>query len=266
VAVVPMAALLMVFVGKLWLDGGGLARPASAVLRVSVWREVLGEIDSIPLLAYAGGVGFLLAVALAQTVARIPVAALARAVVAGVAGSWLPVSVLVLAWSLKGACTALQTGDFLAEALGGSLSPRVFPALVFVVAAVTSFATGTSWGTMAILIPTAIPVAFQLDGVSYGPVTTISVAAILDGAIFGDHCSPISDTTIMSSTASACDHLAHVRTQMPYSLVVAVLALCVGYLPTAAGVSKWVAAAGGAAFSGLLFLGLWARRRRQRPA
>jgi Na+/H+ antiporter NhaC len=133
--------------------------------------------------------------------------------------------------------------------------------LVFVVAGLTSFATGTSWGTMAILIPTAIPVAFELDGHAYGPVTVISIAAILDGAIFGDHCSPISDTTIMSSTASACDHLAHVRTQLPYSVVVAGIALAIGYLPAAMGAPFWAGILGGAAVSGLLFAGLWALKR-----
>jgi len=261
VAVVPMVVLLAAFVGRLWFDAGGAARPAADLLRFSVWREVLAEINSIPRLAYASGLGLVVAMALALVVARIPVGALAKAVWLGAKSSLMPVTVLVLAWSLKRACDDLQTGAFLAETLADSLSPAVFPPLVFLVAAVTSFATGTSWGTMAILIPTAIPVAFQLDGNVYGPATIISVAAVLDGSIFGDHCSPISDTTIMSSTASCCDHLAHVRTQMPYSLVVAALALCVGYLPAAAGVSKWVGIAGGCGLAGLLFLGLRLLRR-----
>ena len=263
VAIVPMAALLAVFAGRLWLDAGGLARPAGDLLRFSVWKEALSDVDSIPLLAHASGIGLLLAMALALTVARIPVWALIRALAAGIRNSWLPVAVLVLAWSLKEACVALQTGDFLAEALGGSLPPMMFPALVFVVGALTSFATGTSWGTMAILIPTAVPVALELDGGVYGLTTIVSIAAVLDGSIFGDHCSPISDTTIMSSTASGCDHLAHVRTQMPYSLTVAAIALLLGYLPAGMGASKWVGMAGGAGAAGLLFFLLWAMRRRR---
>lgn len=91
---------------------------------------------------------------------------------------------------------------------------------------------------MAILIPTAIPVAFALDGNSYGITTMISLGAILDGAIFGDHCSPISDTTILSSIASRCELILHVRTQLPYSLSIAALALICGYLPAALGL-KW---------------------------
>lgn len=257
-AVLPMAALLVVFVGLLWIGGGGefkLAADPRAIVRLSVWREVLSFADSIRLLVVASAAGLLLAAALAVIIGRIPLSALARAVYTGAKGSLLPSAVLVMAWSLKAVCTQLQTGEFLSAAFADSLSPRLFPVLVFVVAAVTSFATGTSWGTMAILIPTAIPVALKLDG-GYGPVTMISIAAVLDGAIFGDHCSPISDTTIMSSVASACDHLAHVRTQIPYSLLVAGVALCIGYLPAACGASCWFGILGGVCLLGLLPLGL----------
>ena len=259
VALVPLLALLGSFLGRLWFDAGGTMRlvedPAS-VLRLSAWREVFSSVDGIPLLAYASAVGFLVAVWLALVMARIPLRALAKALVMGVRASLLPVSVLILAWSLKGACDDLDTGTFLAGLLADKLPPMIFPALVFTIAGMTAFATGTSFGTMAILIPTAIPVAFELDG-GYGLVTMLSIAAVLDGAVFGDHCSPISDTTIMSSTASACNHMAHVRTQMPYSLVVAAFALCAGYLPSALGVPKWVGISVGIGLSGLLFLSLW---------
>jgi Na+/H+ antiporter NhaC len=259
VAVLPLLALLGAFLGRLWFDSGGtwrLMEDPGSVLRLSVWREVFSTVDSIPLLAFASAVGFLTAALLAVVMARIPLRAAGRAVLAGVRASMLPVSVLILAWSLKGACDDLDTGGFLAGLLADKLPPMIFPALVFIIASITAFATGTSFGTMAILIPTAIPVAFELDG-GYGLITMLSIAAVLDGAVFGDHCSPISDTTIMSSTASACNHMAHVRTQMPYSLVVAGFALCAGYLPAALGVPKWVGLCGGIGLSGLLFLGLW---------
>jgi Na+/H+ antiporter NhaC len=90
---------------------------------------------------------------------------------------------------------------------------------------------------MAIIIPTAVPIAFALDGQTYGLTTIITLGAVLDGAIFGDHCSPISDTTIISSIASRCDHNQHVRTQLPYSLFVAVLALFCCYIPAGLGLS-----------------------------
>ncbi len=266
VAVVPMVTLLVVFVGGLWIDGGGwtkMSADMAALFRFSVWRDVLSQSDSIFLLVCASASGLATAAVMALAVARIPASVTYRAMLAGAKTSLLPLSVLVLAWSLQASCDRLQTGTFLANLLAEKISPGVFPALVFLVAGLTAFATGTSWGTMAILIPTAIPVAFQLDGGAYGPVAVICVAAVLDGAIFGDHCSPISDTTIMSSAASACDHLAHVRTQMPYSLVVAAMVLCVGYLPAAGGMSKWVGILAVVVLPGLLLLGLKTRTRRR---
>jgi Na+/H+ antiporter NhaC len=242
-ALVPMLVVLALFLIGLWVDGGGMVRLKSdpyAALKLSVWRDVLGAGDSIALLAAASGGGLIVSFLFALALSRIPVSAVIRAFLAGVRNSTLPVSVLVLAWSLKNGCDELGTGEFLASALGDRIPPLVFPALVFVVAGLTSFATGTSWGTMAILIPTAIPVAFHVNGGSYGLITVLSIAAVLDGAIFGDHCSPISDTTIMSSTACSCDHMAHVRTQIPYSLAVAMIALSAGYFPAVFGIPQWL--------------------------
>ncbi len=245
-AVIPMVAMVSVFIVSLWYSGGGpelLENDRTALFRVTVWREVFGTANSIPLLAWASGIGLAAAWACSGLIAKTPLSAMGRALWIGFKASLMPVSVLVLAWSLKGACEDLQTGDFLSSQLKGAIAPMIFPALVFIVAGATAFATGTSYGTMAILIPTAIPVAFSLDGDVYGVVTILSIAAVLDGAIFGDHCSPISDTTIMSSAASACHHVDHVRTQMPYSMSVAAMALLLGYLPAGLGLSHWVSLA-----------------------
>jgi len=261
-ALLPMALLLLVFLAGLWLQGYGprrLLHDPGALVRPSAWREVLAAIDSIPLLAVASDAGLLVAVLMAWLVARVPAGVVPTAVAKGIRTSLMPVAVLLLAWSLKGACDELGTGTYLARVLSGSLDPLVYPALVFVVAGLTAFSTGTSWGTMAILIPTAVPIALALDGGRYGPTTIISVAAVLDGAIFGDHCSPISDTTIMSSAASSCDHLAHVRTQLPYAVAVAAIALGVGYVPAAAGLPQWVGIPGAAIAAGALFLIRWRR-------
>jgi len=241
VALGPLAVLMGWFLGRLWFAAGGIDRSIIDLSRISVWREVFSTVDSIPVLAEAAMASLIVAIGLTLIVSRTRLLAVAMAVLRGIRSSLLPVTVLLLAWSLKGACENLQTGRFLAGILADAMDPILFPAAVFVVAGLTAFATGTSWGTMAILIPTAIPIAFEVDGGVYGLITMLSVAAVLDGAIFGDHCSPISDTTIMSSVASSCDHLAHVRTQMPYSLLVAGVALGAGYLPTAAGMAKSVA-------------------------
>ncbi|HYW81095.1 MAG TPA: Na+/H+ antiporter NhaC family protein [Thermoguttaceae bacterium] len=270
VALGPLAVLLGCFLGRLWfaagqLEAGSVDRSIADVLRISAWREVFSAVDSIPLLAEAAAASLFVAIGLSLIVSKTPLGAVAQAVLRGIRSSILPVTVLLLAWSLKGACENLQTGRFLAGILADELDPALFPASVFVVAGLTAFATGTSWGTMAILIPTAIPIAFAVDGGSYGLITTLSVAAVLDGAIFGDHCSPISDTTIMSSVASSCDHLAHVRTQMPYSLLVAGVALGAGYLPTAAGMPNSVALPVGLAVMAGFFAVLMFKRRRWKP-
>ncbi len=265
-AVLPIAALFLFFLGTLWIDGGGMeklrANPG-ALFDLRVWRDVMGQAEhNILLLALAAGVGLLASIACARLLARLPFPLIGKAVISGLRGSLLPILILVLAWSLKAACMRLQTGPFLVAALGEVLSPIWFPALLFVVASLTAFATGTSWGTMAILIPTAIPIAFYLDGQTYGLTTMICLAAILDGGILGDHCSPISDTTIMSSISSSCDHLHHVRTQLPYGLTVGALAVFCGYLPAALGVSSWV----GISVSGLAMVLLFCiiRRRERR--
>ena len=111
-----------------------------------------------------------------------------------------------------------------------TLPIRLLPVLVFFLSAAISFATGTSWGTMAILLPLVIPLGAELTSAgqlaSDGHYTILLgvVSSVLAGSIFGDHCSPISDTTVMSSMASACDHLDHVRTQLPYALLAAAIA------------------------------------------
>lgn len=257
--VIPLLGLLLALVTGLWLDVFGFHRlweePAAFVSGTS-WREVLlAKKDLGRALASAGGVSFLLALICGTVLARVPIRRLIRAAVRGAQASVLPAVILLLAWSLKNVCDTLQTGDFLGAAVGDSVPALWFPAVVFVVAGATAFATGTSWTTMLILIPVATPLAFRLDGCSYGLVTAITLAAVLDGAIFGDHCSPISDTTILSSAASGCDHIQHVRTQAPYAILVAILALVCGYIPAAWGVSVGWLLLGGTA--GIVSLFLW---------
>ena len=205
------------------------------------------------MLAIASASGFLTAILCAIAFSRVGLKIIGKAIATGLRGSLLPTAILILAWGLKAACDELGTGEFLATTLEGVLSRIWFPALLFIVASSVSFAIGTSWGTMAILIPTAIPIAFKLDGNTYGLTTMICLGAVLDGSIFGDHCSPISDTTIMSSIASSCDHIHHVRTQLPYSLTVAGFALICGYYPAALGMPPLVGIGASAGLIVLLF-------------
>ncbi|MCC7441133.1 MAG: hypothetical protein IT285_05855 [Bdellovibrionales bacterium] len=239
-AFAPFVVLFAVLFGGLWADGGGMAGAITDIFSFSRWKEVISASENnVLVLAWAGGVSLVVAAGSAVLASKLPPSVVGLAAFRGAKASLLPMLILVLAWSLKGACDAVRTGDFLIAVVGNSLSPAVFPMIVFLTASATAFATGTSWGTMAILIPTAIPIAHQLDGGSYGLTTIICLGAVLDGAIFGDHCSPISDTTLMSSIASSCDHIDHVRTQLPYALVVGLVAIVAGYLPAAQGMPLW---------------------------
>ncbi len=133
----------------------------------------------------------------------------------------MPLALLMLlAFAIGNVCNALGTGLYAAEAVRGWLNPALVPAIVFIVSGFIAFSTGTSWGTFAIMISIAIPMAQGLNA----PLP-ITLAAALGGGVFGDHCSPISDTTILASMASASDHIDHVRTQLPYALSAAAIAL-----------------------------------------
>ena len=258
-ALLPIGGLLLFLLVGLWLDGGGAAylrRDAFAWLSWSVWRDVIGGAENnVSVLWQAASLGLLLAVGCALLVARLAPGAILRSLAGGLRTALLPMTILLLAWTLKATLDSLHTDQYLIAALGDQLSPMLFPAIVFLLAGITAFATGTSWGTMAILIPTAVPLAFALDGSSYGLVTIMVLGAVLDGAILGDHCSPISDTTIMSSVASGCDHIAHVHTQLPYALLVGAVALFCAYLPAALGLtSGWAILFGAATLLAVVYL------------
>jgi Na+/H+ antiporter NhaC len=145
-------------------------------------------------------------------------------------GGLIPLALLMmLAFAIGNVCRELGTGIYTAELSKEWLSPNFVPVIVFLVSSFIAFSTGTSWGTFAIMIAVGVPMAQALDANLY-----LTVAAALGGGVFGDHCSPISDTTIISSMASACDHIDHVKTQLPYALtaglVTAVLYLILGFI------------------------------------
>ena len=158
------------------------------------------------------------------------------------------VLILTMAWSIALVTKDMHTAEFISQLLlQWSVSPVLIPAITFVLAALIGFSTGTSWGTMAILYPLILPASWllcQQQGMtaeSSMPLFYNVVASVMAGAVMGDHCSPISDTTIMSSLSSQCDHLQHVSTQLPYALTVGGTALVLGIFPTALGLPSWIA-------------------------
>ncbi|MDD3966743.1 MAG: Na+/H+ antiporter NhaC family protein [bacterium] len=170
----------------------------------------------------------------------------------GAGGMVITVTILILAWSLSGVIGKLGTADYLVGIISGKIPPFLLAAVIFIFGALISFATGTSYGTMGILMPLAVPLAFA---VSPEPVFLyMCVAAVLSGAIFGDHCSPISDTTILSSMGAACDHIAHVNTQIIYAIPVALIAIVLCFIPSALGLPVWISLLLGAiATAGLIY-------------
>jgi Na+/H+ antiporter NhaC len=200
-----------------------------------------------------------LVMTLAQRILTLPEAL--EAWTAGLKAMLFAFVILVLAWALGQITVDVQTAQYLIHLLTGNLDPRLLPVLVFVLCALISFATGTSWGTMAIMMPVVVPLAVALSfEAGYAEATTYTillgaVSSVLAGSVWGDHCSPISDTTILSSMATSCDHIDHVRTQMPYALLVGVVGMVVGDIPTAYGLSPWISIVLGAAILlGILYL------------
>ena len=159
----------------------------------------------------------------------------------GVLNLFTPCLILISVWILSSTISELEAAKTLAGLLDGNLPLMLFPAAVFVTGTVISFTTGTSWGTMGVLMPLAIPVALSMGGADASDsLIPVTIAAVFSGAVFGDHCSPLSDTTIVSSIACDLDPLDHVQTQIPYALLAASLAIVVGFIPTGLGMPSWI--------------------------
>ncbi len=187
-------------------------------------REIFANSDSFASLIWGSSAGCFVASLLALK--HLKINKIIEGWLEGLKSMVLAVVILALAWSLGDICATLKTGDFVVSLFPENFPLFLHPMLAFLVSAVISFATGTSWGTMAIGYPLLIPLVLD------SPYLFASIAAILSGAVFGDHCSPISDTTIMSSMSSGCNHINHVRTQLPYAITVALISMffCYGLL------------------------------------
>ncbi|MEM6469186.1 MAG: Na+/H+ antiporter NhaC family protein [Planctomycetota bacterium] len=218
---------------------------------VALWRYigmVIGNGNSYDGLIAGGAAGWLTTLIAHATIWTSRSKTLAMG---SLRGAWQMIPamlILWLAWALSAMTgkEALDTGGYLASMLSDSLDPRMLPTIVFVIAGMMAFSTGTSWGTMAILTPLSVTLSLQLTtaagelGDPSGAICLATSGSVLAGAIFGDHCSPISDTTVLSSRASGCDHVEHVRTQLPYALTVAAVCIVFGCIPAAFGFSPWL--------------------------
>ncbi|MGM0379029.1 MAG: Na+/H+ antiporter NhaC family protein [Bacillota bacterium] len=196
-------------------------------------REIIGSSNAAVAMMWASFAGTFVAAGLVLSQKILTVQETVDAWVDGAKSLIIAIMVLVLAWSIGSVASDLGTADYLISILEGKIPASIIPLAVFLLGCVIAFTTGTSWGTTAILMPIAVPLVYELSGGSTGVILMATVGSVFTGAVFGDHCSPISDTTIMSSMASACDHIDHVKTQIPYAITVAIIAVVVGYLPAA---------------------------------
>lgn len=209
-------------------------------------KDIIGNANSYTALMWASLTSMMTAAFLSLFQGIMDLEEVVNAWFSGVRAMLMAMIILILAWSLGEVTDILKTADFLVSILGDSLPVFVLPALIFVLAAATAFATGSSWGAMGILTPLAMPLTWAVM-VAQGQadpehmhILYSAISAILAGAVWGDHCSPISDTTILSSLASGCDHMDHVRTQLPYAVTVGAVAILFGSILTALGSPWWL--------------------------
>ncbi|MFC1609807.1 Na+/H+ antiporter NhaC family protein [Myxococcota bacterium] len=255
---IPIAVVIVATMAGLYVDGRSAMGDGAATARLG---EIIGKANSFDVLMWSSFLGAGIAIVLATAQRILTLKKALDAWLSGVKAMLIAMIILVLAWAIGGVCGDLGTADYVIDLTRGLLSPHLLPLLTFIVAAFIAFATGTSWATMAILTPIVIPMAHGMTtGAELGAGVSEAIllgtlGAVLSGAVFGDHCSPISDTTIMSSMTSAADHIDHVRTQLPYAVTVAGVACVLGYLPAGFGVPAWVSMiAGAGALVGLLLL------------
>jgi Na+/H+ antiporter NhaC len=241
-AYIPVAVMVLGVLVGLYVTG----KQAVADVTDPTLQDIIGNANSYTALMWASLTSMMTAALLTLVQRIMSLEEVVNAWYHGVRAMLMAMIILILAWSLGEVTDILKTADFLVSILGDSLPTFVLPAMVFILAAATAFATGSSWGAMGILFPLAMPLTWAVmmaqgqTGPEHMHILYSSIAAILAGAVWGDHCSPISDTTILSSLASGCDHIEHVRTQLPYALTVGGTAILFGSIMTALGSPWWL--------------------------
>ena len=233
--VVPIVTLVATVIVGLYIDGKGESL-----------QDIVGSANSYRVLIWASLLSSLVAAALTFSQRLLSLEETVEAWIMGAKFMVTGLIVLLMAWAIADVSSNLQTANYLISILGDGLSPYFLPTAVFLLAAVTGFATGSSWAVMGILMPLVIPLCWavmQANGIAdeaHMHILYSCLACVLTGAVWSDHCSPISDTTVLSSLATGCDHMDHVTTQLPYAMLTGTLALVVCTLPVGYGLPWWL--------------------------
>ncbi len=236
-AILPFTTLILVVLGGLYFTGLDASVADQSI------RDIVGNSNSYKALLWGTMAGVLVASILSITQGILTLEQTVNALLKGMKPMIIAMIILILAWALSSVSEQLQTSQYISSMIQDSLSVHWLPLLTFLLAALTAFATGSSWGAMGILIPLVIPIVWNMMTAqnvmdpSYFYIIYTTIASILAGAVWGDHCSPISDTTILSSMASGCDHIEHVRTQIPYAFYAGGFAMVIGIIPASFGFS-----------------------------
>ena len=235
-AFIPIGVVVAVTIGGLIITG-----LKSVTMENPSLRDIIGAADPYASLIWGSCISSITAIGISVGKGVLNLEKALESWVNGVRSMVMACIILVLAWTIGSVCKDLHTAEYLVSISSNVLTPNMLPFITFGTAAAISFSTGSSWATMSILVPVVVPMALHLmtldpNAVVESPVFLATFASVLSGSVFGDHCSPISDTTILSSTASASDHIDHVKTQMPYALTVGVLAMTLGCLGVGFGV------------------------------
>ncbi len=234
-AIIPITVLVVSMFYFVFSSGEG-----------STLKDILGSSDTFSALMHSTLLSAITAATLSIGRGVLTVNETLDAWFGGVKFMLMGLLVLLLAWALADVSKDLQTAEYIVSSLGDAIPMNLLPAIIFVVAAITAFGSGSSWGVMAILMPLVIPLAWAVMENHGGAnpenyhIMYSSVACVLTGAVWADHCSPISDTTILTSMASGCELMDHVWTQMPYALSAGIAALFLCTIPAGFGIPWWV--------------------------
>ena len=234
-AILPIATLVVAMLYFTFSSGEG-----------NSLKEILGSADTFTALMHSTLLSALVAAGLSVGQRILTLNETFEAWYGGLKFMLMGMLVLILAWALADISKELHTADFIVASLGDTIPIKILPAVVFIIAAITAFGTGSSWGVMAILMPLVIPLCWAVMENNGGAVPEnhhilySTIACVLTGSVWADHCSPISDTTILTSMASGCELMEHVRTQLPYAIVTGIIALFFGTIPAGFGFPWWI--------------------------
>ncbi len=225
-ALVPILTMVLTIFFGIWYSGAKSLGSDVDPFTLSGFRDCIGEADPMPPIVWAAMLATLVATIIAKAFVKIPVKKVYQTWLSGFLGLCEVGIVIVIAWSLGNVITDLHTADYLISVVSDGVPVAIFPACIFLISCIISFCSGTSWGTMPIVFPIAIPlVAAFVQDPANSHLVIATIAAVLSGSTFGDQTSPISDSSILSSATSGCDVISHVKTQIPYALVPAGVAL-----------------------------------------